>query len=70
MSSPEDLPMQKVPEEDVAMLLNELKKRVMVVGTDGLQHLIDRGVVAPAAAEGCCAPSGGTCCPNRHIVLE
>ena len=51
-------------------LLKELTKRVMVVNEDSLKHLLDRGVIAPIARDGCCKPDGGTCCPNARPSLE
>ena len=50
-------------------LLKELTKRVMVVNDDALKHLVDRGVIARMAAEGCCKPDGGTCCPNKKVQI-
>jgi hypothetical protein len=52
------------------MLLTELTKRVMVVNDDALTHLIDRGVLAVAARDGCCKPDGGTCCPNARVIID
>lgn len=50
-------------------LLKELTKRVMVVNDDALKHLVDRGVIARMAADGCCKPDGGTCCPNKKVQI-
>jgi hypothetical protein len=51
-------------------LLKELTKRVMVVNEDALKHLVDRGVIALMARDGCCKPDGGTCCPNAKLRLD
>lgn len=51
-------------------LMQELTKRVRVVNEDALTHLIDRGVIARMARDGCCKPDGGTCCPNAKLGLE
>ena len=51
-------------------LMQELTKRVRVVNEDALTHLVDRGVIARMARDGCCKPDGGTCCPNARIRLE
>jgi hypothetical protein len=51
-------------------LVNELTKRVMVVNDDALKHLVDRGVIALMARDGCCKPDGGTCCPNARIRVD
>lgn len=51
------------------VLLKELTKRVMVVNNDALKHLVDRGVIARMAADGCCKPDGGTCCPNKKVQI-
>lgn len=51
-------------------LLKELTKRVMVVNDDALKHLVDRGVLARMAQDGCCKPDGGTCCPNKKVTLD
>jgi len=51
------------------VLLKELTKRVMVVNDDALKHLVDRGVIARMAADGCCKPDGGTCCPNKKVQI-
>jgi len=53
----------------VEALMEQLSKRVMVVHEDSLQHLIQRGVIAVAARDGCCKPDGGTCCPNARTRL-
>lgn len=51
-------------------LMQELTKRVRVVSDDALTHLIDRGVIARMARDGCCKPDGGTCCPNAKLRVE
>lgn len=51
-------------------LMQELTKRVRVVNEDALAHLVDRGVIARMARDGCCKPDGGTCCPNARTRLE
>ena len=51
-------------------LMKELTKRVMVVNEDSLTHLLQRGVIAPVARDGCCKPDGGTCCPNKRLRVE
>ena len=51
-------------------LVMELTKRVRVVNEDALKHLVDRGVLGRLAADGCCKPDGGTCCPNARMGLE
>ncbi len=51
-------------------LMQELTKRVRVVNEDALTHLIDRGVIARMARDGCCKPDGGTCCPNARLRIE
>lgn len=48
-------------------LMQELGKRVRVVNEDALNHLMDRGVIARMARDGCCKPDGGTCCPNARL---
>ena len=53
----------------VDALMEELSKRVMVVNEDSLKHLMQRGVIAAAAMDGCCKPDGGTCCPNARTRL-
>lgn len=50
-------------------LISELSKRVMVVNPDALGHLMQRGVIAAAARDGCCKPDGGTCCPNARTKI-
>ena len=50
-------------------LMQELTKRVRVVNEDSLTHLVDRGVIARMARDGCCKPDGGTCCPNARPQL-
>lgn len=52
----------------IETLMTELTKRVMVVNEDGLKHLVDRGVIALMARDGCCKPDGGTCCPNKRVA--
>jgi hypothetical protein len=51
-------------------LMQELTKRVRVVNEDALTHLVDRGVIARMARDGCCKPDGGTCCPNARVQFE
>jgi len=51
-------------------LMHELTKRLRVVNEDALTHLVDRGVIARVARDGCCKPDGGTCCPNARTQLE
>ena len=51
-------------------LMQEQTKRVRVVNEDSLTHLVDRGVIARMARDGCCKPDGGTCCPNAKTRLE
>jgi hypothetical protein len=51
-------------------LMQELTKRVRVVNEDTLTHLVDRGVIARMARDGCCKPDGGTCCPNARTQIE
>jgi hypothetical protein len=51
-------------------LMNELTRRVMVVNEDAMKHLVDRGVIALMARDGCCKPDGGTCCPNAKGRLN
>jgi hypothetical protein len=53
----------------VESLIQELSKRVMVVNEDSLSHLMQRGVIAVAARDGCCKPDGGTCCPNARTRI-
>ena len=50
-------------------LRQELTKRVRVVNEDALTHLVDRGVIARLARDGCCKPDGGTCCPNARTQI-
>jgi hypothetical protein len=51
-------------------LVRELGRRVMVVNPDALDHLVQRGVLAPLARDGCCKPDGGTCCPNAKLRVN
>jgi hypothetical protein len=51
-------------------LVNELTRRVMVVNDDALKHLVDSGVIALVARDGCCKPDGGTCCPNARTRVN
>lgn len=53
----------------VEELLGELRKRLMVVSEDALDHLTAKGVIARMARAACCKPDGGTCCPNRSGVV-
>lgn len=48
-------------------LVQELGKRARVVNEDALTHLVQRGVLAQLARDGCCKPDGGTCCPNARL---
>jgi hypothetical protein len=64
------LQFEAVPADRVDALLKELATRVRVVNEDALQHLVDRGVLARMAADGCCKPDGGTCCPNKRTAFE
>jgi hypothetical protein len=66
----EALQFANVAQVRLEMLMNELTKRVMVVQEDALTHLMDRGVIAAAARDGCCKPDGGTCCPNARTRLD
>ncbi len=63
-------PFEAVTQFRLDALMTELTKRVRVVNEDALTHLINRGVLAPVARDGCCKPDGGTCCPNARIRLE
>jgi hypothetical protein len=60
--------LQTLSELRLDSLLNELTKRLMVVNNGALAHLVERGVLAPFAADGCCKPDGGTCCPNAKLA--
>lgn len=51
------------------LLMQELTKRVRVVNEDALKHLVDHGVIARMARDGCCKPDGGTCCPNAKLRI-
>jgi hypothetical protein len=66
----ERLSLQAISQLRMDALMQELTKRVMVVNEGALDHLVQRGVLAPVAAAGCCKPDGGTCCPNRRLRLE
>ena len=57
-----DLAMVERFRTDLEGLMQELTKRVRVVNEDALNHLVDRGVIARMARDGCCKPDGGTCC--------
>jgi hypothetical protein len=50
-------------------IIGDLTKRARVVNEDAISHLLQRGVLAPVAAAGCCKPDGGTCCPNKRLDL-
>lgn len=63
-------PFETVTMLRIEALMHELTKRVRVVNEDALSHLIDRGVIARMARDGCCKPDGGTCCPNARTRLE
>jgi hypothetical protein len=62
--------LQAVSQLRLEALITELTRRAMVVNDDALTHLLQRGVLAPVAAAGCCKPDGGTCCPNKRLNLE
>jgi hypothetical protein len=36
----------------------------LLVTNKAITHMIKKGALAKAAADGCCKPDGGTCCPN------
>jgi len=65
----ERLSLETLSQIHLDRLTQELTKRVMVVNEDSLTHLVQRGVLAPVAADGCCKPDGGTCCPNARLRL-
>ncbi|WP_141100641.1 hypothetical protein [Roseateles aquatilis] len=58
------LTMETVSQLRLEALMSELTRRVMVVQPNAIDHLVQRGVLAPLARDGCCKPDGGTCCPN------
>jgi len=58
---------QTVTQLRLDALVQELGKRARVVNEDALNHLIQRGVIALMARDGCCKPDGGTCCPNARL---
>ncbi len=64
--------MQTVTQNRLDSLVQELSKRAQVVNEASISHLIERGVIANMAKDGCCKPDAGTCCPNakRHIVAN
>ncbi|WP_396269438.1 hypothetical protein [Ideonella sp.] len=64
--------MQTVTQNRLDNLVQELSKRARVVNEESISHLIERGVIARMAQDGCCKPDGGTCCPNakRQIVTN
>jgi hypothetical protein len=66
----ERLQLHTISELRMDALIKELTKRVMVVNDDALTHLLDRGVIASAARDGCCKPDGGTCCPNKRLRID
>ena len=69
--SPSSLqPFETVTQLRLEALMSELSKRIRVVNEDALTHLVDRGVIARMARDGCCKPDGGTCCPNARTRLE
>ena len=51
-------------------LMQELTKKARVVNEDALNHLVERGVIAVMARDGCCKPDGGTCCPNAKLRID
>ncbi|MBO9689878.1 hypothetical protein [Roseateles chitosanitabidus] len=59
--------MEGVSQLRLEALMTELSKRVMVVQPTAIEHLVQRGVLAPLARDGCCKPDGGTCCPNAKL---
>ena len=63
-------PFETVTQLRLEALMTQLTKRVRVVNEDALTHLVDRGVIARMARDGCCKPDGGTCCPNARIRIE
>ncbi len=58
---------QNVTQHRLDSLVQELSKRARVVNEDALSHLVQRGVIALMARDGCCKPDGGTCCPNARL---
>jgi hypothetical protein len=48
-----------------------LTKRLLVTDK-ALQHLVGHGMISveQIRAAGCCAPDGGTCCPNKGRMLR
>lgn len=58
---------QTVTQLRLDALVQELGKRARVVNEDSLDHLVQRGVIALMARDGCCKPDGGTCCPNARL---
>jgi len=58
---------QNVTQLRLDALVQELSKRARVVNEDSLNHLVQRGVIAQMARDGCCKPDGGTCCPNARL---
>ena len=64
--------MQTVTQNRLDSLVQELSKRAQVVNEAAISHLIERGVIANMAKDGCCKPPAGTCCPNakRPVVAN
>jgi hypothetical protein len=69
-SHDERLSARSISFEQAVMLMEELNKRMSVVSEQALGHLMSKGVIAAIAREGCCKPDGGTCCPNKKIVMR
>jgi hypothetical protein len=67
VAAAERLSLQTLSQLHLDRLTQELTKRVMVVNEDALTHLVQRCVLAPVAAAGCCKTDGGTCCPNKQL---
>ncbi len=65
-SEPQSKAFETVTQHRLESLMQELTKRVRVVNEDALDHLVDQGVIARMARDGCCKPDGGTCCPNAR----
>jgi len=61
---------QTVSQLRLEALVVDLSKRARVVNEDSIQHLVDRGVIAMMARDGCCKPDGGTCCPNARLRVN
>ena len=76
MSEDADISTVAISGERVDELVRELNRRLMLVTPEAINHLQSHGAM-PArgitsdtlrAADGCCKPDGGTCCPNRRIM--